>query len=255
MTTREQLRRIRGSLSPKERARLKFQYEREESQPPQDLLTGMSKPEQIEYHRALIMLRKIFIICELTLMDIEAQLREACLLGMVIQGTTQTLVHVCERLRDSVNNFRPRKRVTPEDKQPVAEYNHILEEAQQDKTRMLALLRERLRDSLKRVSPEYKQLDAEYNHLLEEAQQDGDSISSKLEYCSRCRAGLEGFIARIRAKEFDGHDILAPTILDRLNHAAQVASELGRELGLEMDPIEANEDYAEGIWYEFVKAP
>ena len=64
-----------------------------------------------------------------------------------------------------------------------------------------------------------------------------------------------GGLARIRAKEFDGHDILAPSILDRLNHAAQVASELGRELGIEMESIEPNEDYAEGIWYEFVKAP
>ena len=93
MTTKEQLRRIRGSLSPKERARLKFQYEREESRPPQDLLTGMSKPEQIEYHSALFMLGRIHFICDLTLMGIEAQLREARLLRLV-QLTTQTLARV-----------------------------------------------------------------------------------------------------------------------------------------------------------------
>lgn len=80
-------------------------------------------------------------------------------------------------------------------------------------------------------------------------------MSSKLEYCWRRRAGLEGFIARIRDEEFDGHDILAPSILDRLKRATEGALELGREQGLEMESIEANEDYAEDIWDEFVKPP
>ena len=119
---------------------------------------------------------------------------------------------------------------------------------------------EQFRDSLhitpkERVTPEYDKLVAVCNHLLEEAQQDGDSMSSKLEFCWRRRAGLEGFIARIRAKEFDGHDILAPSILDRLKRATEVTLELGREHGLEMESIEPNEDYAEDVWYEFVKAP
>lgn len=70
MTTKEQLRRLRRSLSPKERATLKFQYEREESQSPQDLLTGMSKSEEIEYRRTLFMLGRIHIICELALVEI-----------------------------------------------------------------------------------------------------------------------------------------------------------------------------------------
>jgi len=195
MTTKEQLRRVGRSLSPIERARLKFQYEREESQPPQDLLTGMSKSQQTEYRRALFMLGRIHIICELTLMGIEAQLREASLF-LALHQHTQMLVRFIERLRDLPSFWAE-----------------------------------------KRVAPEYKQLLAEYNHFLEEAQQEQDIASSKfkLEYCWSSLAGLEGFIARIRDEEFDGQDILAPTICDRLKRATQVASELGREHGLEMD--------------------
>lgn len=213
MTTKEQLRRVSRSLPPKERAMLKFRYEHEDSQPPQDLLTGMSKPEQIEYHSALFMLGRIHFICDLTLMGIEAQLREARLLRLV-KLTTQTLARVCEQCRDSLH-------ITPKE----------------------------------RDTPEYDQLVAACNYLLEEAQKDEDSTSSKLEFCWRRRAGLEGFIARIRAKEFDGRDILAPSILDRLKRATEVTLELGREQGLEMESIEPNEDYAEDIWYEFVKVP
>ena len=60
-------------------------------------------------------------------------------------------------------------------------------------------------------------------------------------------ASLERIFERIRDEEFGGHDIIASSILKRLERVRLTASEFGSELAVDEDAVEADEDYVDKI--------
>ena len=74
-----------------------------------------------------------------------------------------------------------------------------------------------------------------------------DHFSNELRGSWSHLASLERIFERISDEEFGGHDIIASSILKRLEQVRLTASEFGSELAVDEDDVEADEDFVDKI--------